>query len=251
MTILAANWKMHKTLDETRAWGEAVAASPRLAQAELIAFPPLTALETLRKSLSGAAISLGAQDVFWEERGAYTGMVSPGQLRDAGCRYALVAHSERRRYAGEDDVQAGRKIRALLACGLTPVYCVGESQAVRAEGRWAEALRRQYGEALAGLPPQAAADLIIAYEPVWAIGSGAAASPEAAEETVHSIREGVSEVLGGDAGAGLRVLYGGSVAPGNVRGFLARPGVDGLLVGSASLRSETFLELLEAVLCGR
>jgi triosephosphate isomerase len=243
--ILAANWKMHKTAAEAVLWAEAVKASPLAAQAELIVLPGFLQIPALARELSGSPVALGAQDVFWAESGAYTGMVSAGQLRDAGCRYALVAHSERRRYAGEDDEGAQRRIRAALEGGLTPIYCVGEDRSQREAGQFREALRAQYEVALAHLSAEEAQAVIVAYEPVWAIGSGRPATPLQAAEVAASIRAGVSELTG--LRDGLRILYGGSVSPQNVGGYLSLGGVDGLLVGSASLDPTEFLALLKAV----
>lgn len=245
MAILAANWKLHKTTAEAVAWSRAVKGSPFAAQAEVVVMPGFLQIPAVAQEIAGSPLSLGAQDVFSEACGAYTGMVSAAQLRDAGCRYALVAHSERRTYAAEDDRGAHGRIRAALKEGVTPIYCVGESEAERALGNFRTALRAQYDVALAGLSAQEAARVIVAYEPVWAIGSGQPASPEQAAEVAAAIRAGVREISG--LGEGLRILYGGSVAPDNVLGYLQRGGVDGLLVGSASLDAQSFLDLLKAV----
>ncbi len=245
MAMLAANWKMHKTIAEAEAWFGAVAASPRLAKVQVVVFPPLTALGALRDR--AGQIALGAQDVAWADDGAFTGMVSAGQLRDAGCRYALVAHSERRRYAGENDEIAAQKIAALWRASLTPVYCVGEDAAERGAGQGPARIRAQVDTVLDGLSDELQGELVIAYEPVWAIGSGAPATPAQAGEAAALIRERVRERCGPGALTRVSLLYGGSTSAATARGFMAEPLVDGLLVGSASLDPASFLAMLEVM----
>jgi triosephosphate isomerase len=243
MPILAANWKMYKTVAEAEVWLGAVAGRPELELAEVVVFPPLTALHVLR----GSGLGLGAQDVGWATEGAFTGMVSAPQLRDAGCAYALVAHSERRRYAGEDDRMAARKIAALWQAGLTPVYCVGEDAAERAAGQGEARLRLQVDTVLDSLGDELGGRLVIAYEPVWAIGSGTPATAEQAGEALALIRERVVGRCGGAAAARLSLLYGGSTSPASAGGFMEQPIIDGLLVGSASLDANSFLAMLEVM----
>ena len=242
MAVFAANWKMYKNLAEAAHWASAVAAAPHPPGAEVWVFPPFTALHAVRAAAPG--LLLGGQDVAWADEGAYTGFVSAPQLRDAGCSLALVAHSERRRYAGEHDVLAARKIAALWRAGLTPVYCVGEEQEDRLAGRGAQRLAQQLEAALGELGGQPAGPLVIAYEPVWAIGSGTPATPDEASQAAALIRERVARSLGP---LEVRVLYGGSTSPGTAAAFLREPAIDGLLVGSASLDASTFLAMLEAV----
>jgi len=245
MAILAANWKMYKTVAEAEAWMAAVAASPLLGRAEVWVFPPLTALHALRGS--AGRVRLGAQDVGWAEAGAFTGMVSAPQLRDAGCSLALVAHSERRRYACEGEEAAAAKIGALWRVGLTPVYCVGEHGAERSAGQGEARIRQQVDDVLARLGDELGGDLAIAYEPIWAIGSGTPATPAEAGAAAAVIRERVARHCGAQALTRLRVLYGGSTSAESARGFLAEPLVDGLLVGSASLAPDSFLAMLEVM----
>ncbi len=245
MAILAANWKMYKTIAEASAWCEAVQRSPWLDRAEVLVFPPLTALSALRRD--GLRLGLGAQDVGWAEQGAFTGMVSAAQLRDAGCAYALVAHSERRRYACEDDRMAARKIAALWQAGLTPVYCVGEDASERDAGRGPRRLAQQVDTVLGELRGEMAGRLIIAYEPVWAIGSGSPATPAQACEAAGMIRERIAADCGAAALARIALLYGGSTSPASAAGFMAEPLIDGLLVGSASLDPASFLAMLEVM----
>ncbi len=245
MAILAANWKLHKTTEDAVSWARAVKASPLARRCEVIVLPGFLQIPAVARELHGSQIALGAQDVFWEESGAYTGMVAPTQLRDAGCAYALVAHSERRRLAGDDDRGANARIRAALACGLTPIYCVGEDEKERSTGRFREALVGQYDVGFEGLSAQEARRVIVAYEPIWAIGSGQPANPAQAAEIAGAIRDGVFARTGLESG--LRILYGGSVAPENVAGYLGDTAMDGVLVGTASLDPSEFLAMLEAV----
>ncbi len=245
MAVLAANWKLHKSTEEAVAWVQAVKASPLVPKAEIIVLPGFLQIPAVAREVDGTGVRLGAQDVFWEAAGAYTGMVSAAQAQEAGCSYALIAHSERRRFAADDDRGAGRRIRAALSSGLTPIYCVGEELETRRTGRSRAALRSQYDIGFAGLTPDEARGVIVAYEPVWAIGSGQPASPAEAAEVAQSIREGVAGRTG--LANGLRILYGGSVTPENVKGYLADAGMDGVLVGSASLDAMEFLALLRAV----
>ncbi len=245
MPILAANWKMYKTIAEAQAWLDAVADRPALERAEVVVFPPLTTLHALRGRCQ--RLGLGAQDVGWAEQGAFTGMVSAAQLRDAGCGYALVAHSERRRYACEDDQAAARKIAALWQAGLTPVYCVGEDAAEREAGLGEARLQTQVETVLTALSNELGGRLVIAYEPVWAIGSGAPATPAQASDAAALIRKTVLSRCGAAAAARLSLLYGGSTSPETVRGFMAEPLIDGLLVGSASLDPNSFLAMLEVM----
>ncbi len=245
MAILAANWKMYKTIAEARAWFGAVAGSPLLGRAQVVVFPPLTALCALRDHTG--QIALGAQDVAWADEGAFTGMVSAGQLRDAGCRYALVAHSERRRYAGDNDELAARRIAALWRAGLTPVYCVGEDAGERGAGQGPGRIRAQVDTVLDALSGDLGGELVIAYEPVWAIGSGAPATPAQAGDAAALIRERVRERCGHQALGHLSLLYGGSTSAASAPGFMAEPLIDGLLVGSASLDPSSFLAMLEVM----
>lgn len=245
MAILAANWKMYKTIAEAEAWLRAVAVSPWLDRAEVVVFPPLTALHAMRPA--AGRLSLGAQDVGWTEQGAFTGMVSAGQLRDAGCRYALVAHSERRRYACEDDEIAARKIAALWQAGLIPVYCVGEDASERQAGRGSARIQGQVDIVLDALSGELGGELVIAYEPLWAIGSGAPATAAEAGEAAALIRGRVQAVCGESALARLSLLYGGSTSAASVAGFMSEPLIDGVLVGSASLDPNSFLAMLEVM----
>lgn len=246
MATLAANFKLHKTIAEARAWVGEVASSPYLDRLEVVVYPGFTALHSVAQAIGGRRIGLGAQDVFWEDFGAYTGMVSPGQLRDAGCRHVLVGHSERRRYAHETDEDAGRKLHAAIRAGIRPTYCIGDTEAPGGGRDTAEVLAAQLSTGLRDMEPEEVAQMTFAYEPIWAIGTGQAASPAQALAAAGVIRDTVDRMFGSGAGPA-PVLYGGSVTPDNVRDFLHGGGLSGLLVGTASLDAREFLRLITAV----
>lgn len=250
MAIVAANFKMHKTAREAASWAQDVAASPHLLQHEVIVFAGYTQLHAVSEALTGQPLRVGAQDVFWEDFGAYTGMVSPGQLIDAGCSHVLVAHSERRRYAHETDRDAARKLRAALRAGLTPVYCVGDVEEPTEGPMSAQTLTAQLRHGLSEVGLDDLRQVVIAYEPVWAIGTGKAATPRQAREAASAIRAAAAKMFGESSAGELHVLYGGSVTEDNVAAFVREDGVDGLLVGGASLEAQEFLRLLAAVAAG-
>lgn len=243
--VMAANWKMHKTAAETRAFFEAfkplVAGS---AHCEVVVCPPFTALATAVEAATGSAIGVGGQDLYWEAKGAFTGEVAPGMLTDIGCRYVIIGHSERRQFFGETDETVSRKVIAALDAGLTPIVCVGESLQERESGATEGVLTRQFREGLGALTAGQFSPIIIAYEPVWAIGTGKTATPEMAAETHRLVRGLAASVFGKEAAQALRILYGGSVKPGNVQGLMAQPDIDGALVGGASLEAESFAAIV-------
>jgi triosephosphate isomerase len=239
--LVAGNWKMHTTTADAAALAAAVARGPLPPGVEVAVCPPFTALAAVARVLEGSPVRLGAQDVFWEPRGPYTGEISPPMLVDLGCRYVIVGHSERRQHFGETDEMVRRKAAAALAHGLVPIVCVGERLDERDAGRTDAVVRRQVERAAAGLPGEQVRLLTIAYEPVWAIGTGRTPTGEEAERVAGVIREGV-----GSAGEDVRVLYGGSVTPANVAEFSGRPGLDGALVGGASLDASSFLSIARA-----
>jgi len=243
--LIAGNWKMYKTGPEAqtaaRRLVELVGADTAV---DVMIAPPYTALPLLAPILHGTPIGLGAQNVHWESEGAFTGEISPDMLTAAGCTYAIIGHSERRQYFGETDEGVNRKARAVLPKGLTPVICIGESEAEREAGETFSVLDKQVRLGLEGLPLRAAADAVVAYEPVWAIGTGKTATKEQAQEAHAFIREQLAKAFGKDLAAGLRILYGGSVKPGNAQELMAMPDIDGALVGGASLNPETFAEII-------
>lgn len=239
--IIAGNWKMYKTPSE------AVEFVKRLLEAasaaggvEVVVAPPFPALVPVKEALAGSDVALAAQNMFWEVEGAFTGEVSPVMLAEIGCRYVIVGHSERRRYFGETNADVNRKARAALDRGLTPIVCVGESLAERESGSTEKVVTTQVEECLAGLAPATVAGMVIAYEPIWAIGTGRTASPEDAQGACAHIRGLVAGLFGPEAAERLRIQYGGSVKPDNTRDLMSRPDIDGALVGGGSLKVEGF-----------
>jgi len=243
--FLAANWKMHKTVGEAEAFARAFL--PRVEgvrDVEVALAPPATALQALGRALAGSSVALAAQNVHFEAQGAFTGEVSPDMLADVGCRWALVGHSERRSLFGETDDLVARKAEALLARGLGAIVCVGESLAEREAERTLPVCEGQLAGSLARVPDDRAAELVIAYEPVWAIGTGRTATPEIAQEVHGFIRGWLGRRFGEAAAARIRIQYGGSVKPENAAALMAQPDVDGGLVGGASLDPESFAKIV-------
>ena len=242
--LLLGNWKMHCTASQAAACcRELLPRLPPGADREVAIAPPFTALAAAAEALRGAAVRLAAQDLFWENEGPYTGEVSPVMLQDLGVVYVIVGHSERRQHLGETDLMVNRKVRAALRSDLRPVLCVGEQQAARGSGRAAPVVRTQLLHAVEDLSPSDLPHLAVAYEPVWAIGTGTAATPGDAAEMHAFIRRELL-VRFGEAGRGVRVLYGGSVTAANIDAFMARPEIDGALVGGASLKAEEFARIV-------
>ncbi|MCL6566017.1 MAG: triose-phosphate isomerase [Acidobacteriia bacterium] len=243
--VIAGNWKMHKTQAETRAFFDRF--RPLVAgvqHCEIVIAPTFTSLSAAVESSRGTAIAIGAQDVHWESQGAFTGEVSAAMLVEAGCRYVIVGHSERRQYFGETDEWVFRKTRAALAAGLLPIVCVGETLPQRETGQTEAVLERQFRLGLAALTAEEFSRIILAYEPVWAIGTGRTATPELAAEAHRFLRERAAEKFGRAAASALRILYGGSVKPDNIGGLMAQPEIDGALVGGASLDAESFAAIV-------
>jgi triosephosphate isomerase len=242
--LIAGNWKMHTTLAEARELARGIVQGLGPAPtAEVTVAPPYTALAAVAEVLAGTPVRLAAQDVFWEEKGAYTGAISPVMLVDVGCSQVIIGHSERRQHFGETDATVNRKVKAALKAGLGPIVCVGETLAEREAGLTLKVVERQIQEGLAGLPADAASRLVIAYEPVWAIGTGRTATPAQAQEVHAFIRTFLPDLLGTPQ---VRILYGGSVTPDNAAILLAEPDIDGALVGGASLKAASFLAIIAA-----
>jgi triosephosphate isomerase len=237
---------MHKTAAE----GAALARSIRTgldgqaASVDVLVAPPFTALHSVAAVLAGSPIALAAQNMHFEKEGAFTGEVSPLMLREAGCTHVILGHSERRHLFHEGDELVARKVRAALGHGLTPILCVGETLDERETSRTLEVVGRQVDHVLRELDPKAVGDLILAYEPVWAIGTGHAATPAQAQEVHAFIRKRVASYEGG-TGDDLRILYGGSVKPDNIAAIMAQADIDGALVGGACLQAESFLKLID------
>jgi triosephosphate isomerase len=245
LPLIIANWKMHKTVAEAVAAINALRGrADLLAAVDVVLAPSATALDAARQAIAGDRIGLGAQTCHWEPSGAYTGELSVAQLADVGCAYCLVGHSERRQGFGETNDHAKRKIAALLAAGLTPVLCVGETVAERRAGKTEQVVAEQVSIALQGLVADRVARVVVAYEPVWAIGSGKTATPA----EVVAVHRFIRRLIGsdyGDAASNLRILYGGSVSPETIGGLLEQSDINGALVGGASLKITTFVAILE------
>jgi len=242
--LIAGNWKLNKTIPEAlELAGELKRDLYDFKGAELLICPPFTALAPVYEVITGSPIALGAQDFFWEDSGAYTGEVSGPLLKDAGCSYVIVGHSERRAYFGDTDAVVNKKIKAALASDLTPILCVGESLEKREQKVTKEFLRKQLGEDIKGLGPEAVSRLVVAYEPLWAIGTGKTASPQMAGDTHQFIRELFREHYDKLISSNLRILYGGSVKPDNAEALIAQEDIDGFLVGGASLKADSFIKI--------
>ena len=234
--VLAGNWKMFKTVAETVVYlNEFKILTQYTQDCEIVIAPPFPALAAAVEAVQGSSIRIAAQNLHWEKEGAFTGEVSAPMLRAAGCSDVIIGHSERRQYFGETDETVNRRVRAALEDGLRPIVCVGETLDEREARQTTEVLLRQIDRALASLTPESASPIIVAYEPVWAIGTGRTATPEIAEEAHQTLRDRVRKNLGAETAERLRILYGGSVKPANIQGLMACPNIDGGLVGGASL----------------
>lgn len=246
-SLIVGNWKMYKTVAEAlelaTAVKNAVAPTVHSRRVEVVVVPPATALHAVGQRLEGSQVGLGAQTCFWEPQGAFTGEVSPLMLADLGCRYVLVGHSERRYHFGETDAAVNLKAKAVLKAGMCPIVCVGETEKERDAGEMKNRIFGQLAEGLFGFTPDMLEKIVVAYEPVWAIGTGRVATTEQAQEVHDFIRQYLHSQLGEVAKA-LRILYGGSVKPNNIAGLMAQPDVDGALVGGASLKAEEFLQIV-------
>ena len=247
--IIAGNWKMYKTVSEAIAFAEEIkrAACADGSVADAVLCPPFTALYPLAQALRGTAIALGAQNVYWEDEGAFTGEVSPKMLKEAGCAYVIIGHSERRQFFGETDEKVNKKVKAALAVGLIPILCVGELLAERESGATEKVIKTQTEAGLAGITAEQVASLIIAYEPVWAIGTGKTASDADAQQVNAYIRSLLVNLYGVATAEKTRIQYGGSVKPENAAGLLGMPDIDGALVGGASLDPQTFCGILTSI----
>jgi triosephosphate isomerase len=244
--FMAANWKMNKTAAEAQEFVRQILPGLREVRGvEKVLCPPFTALPALAGLLKGTDVGLGAQNMHWEEKGAFTGEVSGAMVKE-WCAYVIIGHSERRALFGETDEKVARKVRTALAAGLTPILCVGETLEENKAGRTDEVVRRQMRAACEGIASGQAERIVVAYEPVWAIGTGLAAQgPDANKVVADSIRPVLEKLFGAAVAQGARVLYGGSVTPANIAEFLSEPDIDGGLVGGASLKPE-YIELVKA-----
>jgi triosephosphate isomerase len=242
--LIAGNWKMYGTRSEAVALiDELKEATAGLSDRDVLVAPPFTALPPVAAALRGSSILLAGQNLHWEDSGAFTGEVAAPMLRDAGCTHVIIGHSERRQLFGETDETVSKKIAAARKHGLTPIVCVGELLAEREAGQTLAVIERQMSGALKGLAADAIASLVIAYEPVWAIGTGKVATPEQAQEVHAAIRGMLGKI--GTAAAAARVLYGGSVKPDNTKALMTQPDIDGALVGGASLKADSFAKIVK------
>lgn len=243
--FICGNWKMYKTVSEAMAFlGEAGKLVAGVDGVEIGVGAPATALKSLADAARGGNIRIGGENCHWEKEGAFTGEIAPGMLAEVGCSFVILGHSERRQYFGESDEIINRKVRAALAAGLDVIFCCGETLEQREASRTSEVVSGQIGNGLAGLAAADMKKMVVAYEPVWAIGTGRTASPAQAQEVHAGIRKLLAELFGRDAGESVRIQYGGSVKPENVKEIMAQPDVDGALVGGASLKPDSFARLV-------
>ncbi|HET6363798.1 MAG TPA: triose-phosphate isomerase [Nitrospirota bacterium] len=246
--IIAGNWKMNKTTVEARDLAsKLIPLIAGIKERDIVLAPPFTALQTVAGVIKGTGIALSAQNLHWEDKGAFTGEISAEMLLDLGCKYVIIGHSERRQFFSENDETVNKKLRQALNKGLLPIVCVGETLKEREAGKANEVIERQVTGALKSVTAAEMQKVIIAYEPVWAIGTGKTATPEQANE-IHSFIRNKSEIVYGKEVAGaLRIQYGGSVTPENVSTLMAMPDIDGALVGGASLKPESFAALVNFI----
>jgi triosephosphate isomerase len=243
--IMAGNWKMHKTVDQSVTLvAQLRSALGDVADREILVCPPFTALYAVAKVLQGSNIRVGGQNLYPSEEGAYTGETSPTMLLDVGCTYVILGHSERRQYFQEGDQFVNQKLKVALQHGLKPILCVGETLEQRGEGRQKTVVSMQVERGLQGIPTEAMKDVAIAYEPIWAIGTGHTATPGQADEMHAMIRNNLTGLYGDEVAQEVCIMYGGSVKPGNVDELMAQPEVDGALVGGASLNAESFARIV-------
>lgn len=239
--VIAGNWKLFKSLNEAKEFIDTL--KPLVAditEVDIVVAPVFTALTTAAQAAAGSAINVAAQDCYWEEEGAFTGEVSPKLLKDAGCSHVIIGHSERRQYFGETDETVNRKTKAACAAGLTVLLCVGETLAERESGNTFTVIETQVRGGFQDIQAELLSQIVIAYEPVWAIGTGKTASNEQAQEVHAHIRTLMNTLYGHAAADAMRILYGGSVKPENIKGLMEQPDIDGALVGGASLKADSF-----------
>jgi triosephosphate isomerase len=243
--IVAGNWKMNTTLAEARDLaGALVEPLSELTAVDTVLCPPFISLAAVRDVIAGSRVALGAQNCHFEAKGAFTGEIAPPMLAALGCRFVILGHSERRQYFGETDEGVARRVKAVLGQGLIPIVCVGEDLRQNEAGETERVVGTQVRGALDALSPDQVAGCVIAYEPIWAIGTGRAATPEGANDTIAIIRATVAEVSGEPVANALRIQYGGSVTADNFAAFIGQPDIDGALVGGASLRADQFVEIV-------
>ena len=243
--VIAANWKMYKTISETRAFFSAFA--PLVANSQhcdIVVAPPFTAIPAAVEAAKATKIAISGQNVFWEKEGAFTGEVSAPMLAEAGCRYVIIGHSERRLYFAETDQNVAKRVKAALAAHLIPIVCLGETLAQREANQAEQVWHTQFSQGLGALTPTEFSSILLAYEPVWAIGTGKTATPEIAAAAHKFLRQCAEQQFSAELAAALRILYGGSVKPDNIKGLMAQEELDGALVGGASLDPGSFAAIV-------
>jgi triosephosphate isomerase len=243
--IIAGNWKMFKTVAQAVSFVNDVKGKAEIDGVESVICAPFTALPALADAVKGTKLKIGAQNMHWEDSGAFTGEISGEMLKDLGVEYVIIGHSERRAYFAETDETVNKKVHAAFKYGITPIICVGENLNEREAGKTKEVCRVQTEAALRGLSREQVARAVIAYEPIWAIGTGKSSTAEDANEVIRYIRERVAANFGEEAAGKIRIQYGGSVKPGNIREFMSQPEIDGALVGGASLEPASYIQLVE------
>jgi triosephosphate isomerase len=244
--VIAGNWKMHNTISEALDLVRGIKSQVEgVTDVEIIVSPVYTALASVAAELKGSNINVASQNIFWEEKGAFTGEIAPNMITDAGCTHAIIGHSERRQYFGETDETVNKRVKAALAAGLIPILCVGETLEERDAGNTIAVVEAQIKGGLKDIAEEDMAKIIVAYEPVWAIGTGKTATPDMAEDVHKQIRSIVAEIYDAAIADGTRILYGGSVKPENVDDLMAQPDIDGALVGGAALKADSFVRLVK------
>jgi triosephosphate isomerase len=244
--VIAGNWKMYKNQADTRAFFAAF--KPLVAgvsDCDVVVAPPFTNIPAAVEAIKGTAVGISGQDLFWEKEGAFTGQISAGMLVEAGCRYSIIGHSERRQFFGETNVTVLKKTKAALAAGLTPIVCIGEILADREAGNTEKVIEAQFRGSVGALTAEEFSRILIAYEPVWAIGTGRTATPEIAAAAHKFVRQCAGKQFSTGRASALRILYGGSVKPDNIQGLMAQEELDGALVGGASLDPKSFASLVK------
>ncbi len=244
--IIAGNWKMHNTINESVKLMSSLAPLVKsVKDIDVVVCPPFTALAVLTSTFRGKNMQVGAQNVHWEAKGAFTGEISAAMLSEIGVKYVIIGHSERRQYFGETDEGVNKRAKAALAAGITPIICVGESLETREKGTHLRYVAKQVRLAIEGLRPEQVAKCVIAYEPIWAIGTGKTATEAEAEEVCAHIRKTVARLVSKRAADRIRIQYGGSVKPETIKGFMMQPDIDGALVGGAALKAADFAKIVK------
>ncbi len=244
LPIIAGNWKMNMTKDAALKYVAELKDKVKDTDVEVVICPPFTLLSILKDACEGTNIKVGSQNMYWEESGAFTGEVSPVMLKDLGIDYCIIGHSERRQYFGETDETVNKKIKAALNHGIIPIVCVGETLEERNEGKTESLLKEQVTEAFKGISDDETRNIVVAYEPIWAIGTGETATPEMANSAIAYIRELIKGLYNDDISEEIRIQYGGSVKPSNAEELMKQNDIDGALVGGASLKADSFSEVV-------